>query len=116
MDIGEMIQNIKKNMAIMLWKDNKFLKQMHRDHNIAAWMLVYLEYWWYYNFTEDSYLNWMTRQFCELYPIRNALAQSKKLKWVLKGTVWDNNHLTYVEIHNATLFDDHMDGFDEHII
>ena len=121
MAVEQMVQNIDSSVAILSWKDPKYLEVMHKSVDIEAGMLVYHQYGergdiMDNTFVEGSYLNWLPRAWCALYPIRGALERSDELKWLCKGTRYDKNMLASFEINDATIPSDHMEGFGQRIV
>lgn len=116
--IPQTTQNIDRTVVIMLWNDSKYLALMHQTNHIEVGMMVYYEFGERqgYHFVKGSYLNWMSKQWCQIYPIRDALGRSEGLKWLLKGTEWDINMLASVEINDATVPRDYMEDFSDRIV
>jgi hypothetical protein len=116
-DVSEIVENIGHTAAVLSWKDGEYLNVMHRVADIEAGMVVYHLY--PINDRDNGcWLNWLPKMYCESMIgrlIRDALGKSN-LKWMMRGTEWDNNMLTSVEINNASLPKDHMHKFSERIV
>lgn len=119
MDFTDMVQNIGHTAAVMSWKDGRYLSYAHQRIDIAAGMIAF--HLWPNNQNDDgSFLNWLSKEFCESMMasyagIRRALGSSH-LKWMVDGTKWDNNMLASVEINDTHIPNDHMVKFGERIL
>jgi hypothetical protein len=112
--------DIEQGVAVMSWKDGGYLGHMHRHADIAAGNVVCHEF----PVSDDvedhcSYLNWIPKAFAESpvgASVRNAIGNSESLKWMMKGTKFDNNMIAIIEIDNESIPEDHMEGFYDRII
>ena len=110
---------VEKGAAVMSWKDGDYLAHMHGEVDIAAGWNVYHEFPLDFEDGLDSMLFWIPKAFAES-PIgenvRVALGNLESLKWMLKGTKFDNNMLAIMDIQDHHIPEDHMDGFYGRII
>ena len=111
-------ESIEHGVAVMSWKDGGYLAHMHRAVDITAGMVVNHEF----PVRDDdpgSLLNWIPKAYVESLMggnIRVVLGKSESLKWMLKGTKFDNNMLAITQIKDEFIPEDHMDGFYGRII
>lgn len=119
----EQIENdLPSSVAIMSWKDAHYLEFMHHQVDIRAGMLVYHSFGERGNindnsFVEGSYLNWLPKAWCDIHTdVRGALERSEHLKWLCKGTRYDQNMLASFEINDTTIPSDHMRDFGRRIV
>jgi len=111
-------ESIEHGVAVMSWKDGGYLAHMHRAVDITAGMVVNHEF----PVRDDdpgSLLNWIPKAYVESLMggnIRVVLGKSESLKWMLKGTKFDNNMLAIMQIKDEGIPEDHMDGFYVRII
>ena len=91
---------------------------MHRAVDIAAGMVVNHEFP-VRDADPGSLLNWIPKAYVESLMggnIRVVIGKSESLKWMLKGTKFDNNMLAITQIKDEFIPEDHMDGFHGRII
>lgn len=113
MDWSGMIEN---GVAVMSWKDADYLAHMHKAVDIEAGMMVAHEFGFD---TRCSNLNWISKAYAESLTgagARRAFENAESLKWMAKGTKFDNNMLAIMDINDETIPGDHMDGFYERIV
>ena len=120
---------VEKGAAVMSWKDDGYLRHMHRvvDLDAGNVVVVHDSDVTEYDEEEDcclvseegSCLFWIPKAYAET-PMggstREALENSESLKWMTKGTVFDNNMLAIMEIEDNSISGNHMSGFYERVI
>jgi len=114
-------EDIEHGAAVMSWKDD-YLAHMHREVDITAGGEIYHEFPIDFEVDDNAHyslLSWIPKANSESpmgENVRVALGNSESLKWMLKGTKFDNNMLAIMQIKDEGIPEDHMDGFYVRII
>eukprot|EP00984_Skeletonema_dohrnii_P022945 scaffold12059_cov136-Skeletonema_dohrnii-CCMP3373.AAC.1 len=115
-------ESIAHGAAVMSWKDGDYLAHMHREVDITAGGEIYHEFPVDFEVDDNAHyslLSWIPKANSESpmgENVRVALGNSESLKWMLKGTKFDNNMLAIMQIKDEGIPEDHMDDFYGRII
>ena len=114
-------ESIENGAAVMSWKDDRYLRHIHKALNLESgnWSVTHI-----FDAFEDEEedcccLDWIPKAYAE-FPeggtARQALENSESLKWMVKGTEFDDNMLAIMTITDDIIPGNHMNGFYERVI